>query len=214
MKIFVAVPTYETITPDTFKSIYGLDRAGHWLVFDFVRGYDVATARNNIAQQTLNEKADYVLMVDNDITLPGDVLKNMLEDPKDVCLGYYAHRNADNLYNGNTSVCRLFRPDGKRYYNYPLESEYSAREMAEFRDQGKTKIQIHGGGMGCALIKASVFEQISYPWFDWVNYADEHRGMLSEDLYFCEQCKKKRIPIYTDTRAGCGHLLRHVQWPV
>ncbi len=214
MKIFVAVPTYETITPDTFKSIYGLDRAGHWLVFDFVRGYDVATARNNIAQQTLNEKADYVLMVDNDITLPGDVLKNMLEDPKDVCLGYYAHRNADNLYNGNTSVCRLFRQDGKRYYNYPLESEYSAREMAEFRDQGKTKIQIHGGGMGCALIKASVFEQISYPWFDWVNYADEHRGMLSEDLYFCEQCKKKRIPIYTDTRAGCGHLLRHVQWPV
>ena len=214
MKIFVAVPTYETITPDTFKSIYGLDKAGHWLVFDFVRGYDVATARNNIAQQTLNEKADYVLMIDNDITLPGDVLKNMLEDPKDVCLGFYAHRNADNLYNGSTSVCKLFRPDGKRYYNYPLESEYSAKELAEFRDQGKTKIQIHGGGMGCALIKASVFEQISYPWFDWVNYADEHRGMLSEDLYFCEQCKKKKIPICTDTRAGCGHLLRHVQWPV
>lgn len=214
MKIFVAVPTYETITPDTFKSIYGLDRAGHWLVFDFVRGYDVATARNNIAQQTLNEKADYVLMVDNDITLPGDVLKNMLEDPKDVCLGYYAHRNADNLYTGNTSVCRLFKPDGRRYYNYPSESEYTAKEMIEFRNQGKTKIQIHGGGMGCALIKASIFEQINYPWFDWVNYADEHRGMLSEDLYFCEQCKKKGIPIYTDTRAGCGHLLRHVQWPV
>ena len=214
MKIFVAVPTYETITPDTFKSIYGLDRAGHWLVFDFVRGYDVATARNNIAQQTLNEGADYVLMVDNDITLPGDILKNMLEDPKDVCLGYYAHRNADNMYNGRTSVCRLYQPNGMRYYHYPLESEYTAKEMQEMRDAGKTKIQIHGGGMGCALIKADVFRNIAYPWFDWVNYADEHRGMLSEDLYFCEQSKKKGIPVFTDTRAGCGHLLRHVQWPV
>ena len=82
------------------------------------------------------------------------------------------------------------------------------------RDRGEYKVRIHGGGMGCALIKSDVFQQIPYPWFTWVRYTDEHRGMLSEDLYFCEQCKKHGIPIYTDTRAGCGHLLRHVQWPV
>ena len=29
MRILVAVPTYETIYPDTFKSIYGLDSAGN-----------------------------------------------------------------------------------------------------------------------------------------------------------------------------------------
>ena len=214
MKIFIAVPTFENISPDTFKSIYGLDPAGHWLVFDYVRGYDCATARNRIAQQTLDEKADYVLMVDNDVTLPGNLLKNMLEDAKDVCLGYYAHRHADNIYTGNTCVCRLYKPDGTKYFHYPLESEYKAGELAELRAQGQTKIEIHGGGMGCALIKASVFERINYPWYDWVNYGDKNRGMLSEDLYFCEQCRKNKIPIYTDTRAGCGHLLRHVQWPV
>lgn len=214
MKIFIAVPTFENITPDTFKSIYGLDRGGHWVVFDFVRGYDCATARNRIAQQTLDEGADYVLMVDNDVTLPGDVLVNMLDDPVDVCLGYYAHRNADNLYNGNTSVCRLFDKNNVPYYNYPLESEYTAQEMQEMRDRGEYKVQIHGGGMGCALIKADVFRKIDYPWYDWVNYTDEHRGMLSEDLFFCEMCKQHGIPIFTDTRAGCGHLLRHVQWPV
>ena len=214
VKIFIAVPTYENITPDTYKSIYGLNRAGHWLVFDFVRGYDVSTARNRIAQQTLNEGADYVLMVDNDITLPGDVLVNMLDDPKDVCLGYYAHRDADNVYKGRTSVCKMEDHNGVPFYNYPLESEYTAQELRELRDDGRYKVQIHGGGMGCALIKADVFRTIEYPWYDWVNYADEHRGMLSEDLYFCEQCKRHGIPIYMDTRAGCGHLLRHVQWPV
>ena len=85
--------------------------------------------------------------------------------------------------------------------------------MKELRDAGKKKIRIHGGGMGCALIRTEVFRIINYPWYDWVNYADEHRGMLSEDLFFCEQCRYKEIPVYTDVRAGCGHILRHIQWP-
>lgn len=211
MKIFVAVPTFETITPDTFKSIFGLDKCGHWVVFDFVRGYDCATARNHIAQQTLNEGADYVLMVDNDVTLPGDALKNLLSHGERVVLGFYAHRDTDNIYKGNTCICRLNQSDGTPYYNYPLESEYTADEMRAFRDRGENKVQIHGGGMGCALIKADVFRELSYPWYDWVNYADSNRGMLSEDLYFCEKCKEAGIPIYTDPRVGCGHLLRHIQ---
>ena len=66
--------------------------------------------------------------------------------------------------------------------------------------------------MGCAFIKTDVFRKLKYPWYDWVNYADDHRGVLSEDLYFCVACKKKGIPIYTDTRANCGHMLRHVQF--
>lgn len=203
MKILIAVPTYETISPDTFKSIYGLDPCGHQCVFDFVRGYDCATARNNIAQEAQNEKADYVLMVDNDITLLPDTLKNLLEDAKEVCLGYYAHRNSANVYDGKTSVCRI----GEFNYTQQLPSI----ELVRLKENGVHKIQIHGGGMGCALIKTDVFRKLEYPWFDWVNYKD--RGILSEDLYFCEQCNNAGIKIYTDTRVGCGHLFRHVQWP-
>lgn len=207
MKILIAVPTFESIYPDTFRSIYDLDPFGHELSFEFVRGYDCATARNRIAQMSLDRGVDYVLMVDNDVVLPKDILANLLDDAKDVCLGYYAHRSVDNLYNGRTSVCKL------GYFNYPLESEFTAAEMKEMRDKEIHKLQIHGGGMGCAMIRTAVFRKIKYPWYDWVNYNDSHRGMLSEDLYFCEQCKTAKIPIYTDTRAGCGHLLRHVQWP-
>lgn len=214
MRILIAVPTFENITPDTFKSIYGLECAGNECVFEFVRGYDCATARNRIAQMAIAKNADYVLMVDNDVTLPKDVLVHMLEDAKDVCLGYYAHRNTDNLYNGRVSVCRLNDENGNPYFNYPLESEYTAEEMKAMVDNGEYKVKIHGGGMGCALIKTEVFRTLQYPWYDWVNYADDHRGMLSEDLYFCEKCRKAHIDIFTDSRAGCGHLLRHVQWPV
>ena len=213
MKILIAVPTFENIYPDTYKSIWDLDKGEHDVMFEFVRGYDCATARNRIAQRSLDLGADYVLMVDNDVTLPKDALFNLLDDAKDVCLGFYAHRDIDNIYRGRTCVCKLRMPSGQAYFNYPLESEYTAAELKELRDSGTFKIQIHGGGMGCALIRTEVFREIDYPWYDWINYKDSNRGMLSEDLYFCEQCKGHQIRIYTDTRVGCGHLLRHVQLP-
>ena len=208
MKILIAVPTFESIYPDTFKSIYDLDKAGHECIFEFIRGYDVATARNKIAQRAMDLKTDYVLMVDNDVVLPHDALVNLLDDAKEVCLGYYAHRGVDNIYHGRTSICKV------GYMNYPLESEYTAAEMEDLEAAGRHKIIIHGGGMGCALIHTSMFHKIKYPWFDWVNYNNEKRNMLSEDLYFCEQVRNQaRTAIWTDSRVCCGHMLRHVQWP-
>ena len=212
-KILIAVPTYETIYPDTYKSIWDLDKGGHEVLFESVRGYDVATARNKIAQKAQKLQTDYVLMVDNDVVLPKDALKLLMEDAKDVSLGYYAHRGEDNLYHGNTCICRLKDKEGKEYYHYPLESEYSADEMHRMAEAGETKIIVHGGGMGCALIRTETFRKTSYPWYDWVNYGDANKGMLSEDLYFCALCRTSGIQIYADVRVGCGHMLRHVQWP-
>lgn len=213
MKILLAVPTFESIYPDTFKSIYELDKGGHEVIFDFVRGYDCATARNRIVQKAIDMDTAYVLMVDNDVVLPPDALLNLLDDAKDVCLGYYAHRDSDNIYRGKTCVCKLYKPDGGRYFNYPLESEYTAEELKDLCGSGTNKLEIHGGGMGCALIRTDLLRRMTYPWYDWVNYADDNRGMLSEDLYFCEKCRTLMIKIYTDSRVACGHMLRRIQWP-
>ena len=207
MKILIAVPTFENITPDTFKSIYNLNTLDHWCEFDFVRGYDCAAARNNIVKLAYRQEADYVLMVDNDVVLPEYALVWMLENPKDVCLGFYAHRSAD--WNGNTCICKW--SDGrKKFFNYPIESQYTSEELKQLREAGTYKINIHGGGMGCALIRTDVFREIEYPWYSWVNYANG--TVLSEDLFFCEQCHQHGIDIFADTRVECGHLFRYIQW--
>ena len=213
MRILIAVPTYETIYPDTFKSLYGLDGGEHELMFDFVRGYDVASARNNIAKLAIESGADYVMMVDNDVVLPRDALMNLLDDPKDVCLGYYAHRDkGDNVYRGNTCICKLDDENGNRYFSYPLESEYTSKELIEAKSRGEYKIRVHGGGMGCSLVKTSVYDEFVFPWYSWRHYAN---GLtMSEDLDFCERCGDVGIPIWVDTRVACGHIFRHIQWPV
>ena len=206
MKVLIAVPTFENIYPDTFKCIYDLEKPeGVETEFVYIRGYDCATARNNIVLTAQKRKSDYILMIDNDTILPKDALKNLTEGDDRVVLGYYAHRNNENEYGGLTNWCKLGE------FNYTWQ--YSGKEIKELLADGNKRIQLHGGGMGCAFIKTDVFDQLRYPWYDWVNYSDEHRGMLSEDLYFCEQCKQAKIPIYGDTRVACGHIFRHIQEP-
>ena len=213
MRILVAVPTFETIFPDTYRSLWNMDKGEHEVLFESIRGYDVATARNKVAEKAVELNVDYLLSVDNDVVLPKDALLNLLSNDEDVCLGHYAHRGPDNLYSGRTCLCRLKDANGVPYYHYPLESEYTAQEIKDMLNDGIIKLEIHGGGMGCALVRTEVFRKLSYPWYDWVNYGDANRGMLSEDLYFCELCRNSHIPITADLRVGCGHLLRHVQWP-
>ena len=158
MRILIAVPTFESIYPDTFKAIYDLDTSDHEVLFEYVRGYDCATARNRIAQIAIDLNTDYVLMVDNDVVLDKNTLHYLLDDKRRGCLGYYAHRDADNIQRGRSCVCKLQDENGNNYFNYPLESEYSAQELKTLQDQGHYKVQIHGGGMGCAFIETEVFK--------------------------------------------------------
>lgn len=201
-KVLICVPTYENITPDTFKAIYDLEKPCE-VDFEFVRGYDVATARNRCVLKLLDGDYTHLMFVDNDVTPPKDALVNLLEHDLDVVSGYYAHRNNGNDPTIVTNLCKLGE------FNYV--TQWDGDELRAELAKGNTVIRIHGGGMGCILIKRRVFERIAYPWYDWVNYRDPNRSMLSEDLYFCERCRGERIKIHADTRVSCGHLFRHIQ---
>ena len=202
MKIVIAVPTYESIYPDTFKAIWDLKKPeGAEVDFIYVRGYDCARARNNIVNECKKLKADYVLMIDNDTVPPKDALVNLLEDDKDVVVGYYAHRVFNQKYDGRTNACKLGE------FNYT--KQYTGAELHELRDAGHNVMQIHGGGLGCALIKMSLFDRLQFPWFDWKNYPNNY--VLSEDLFFAENLRTNAQAIYVDTRVECGHIFRTVQ---
>ena len=152
MNILIAVPTYENISPETFKSIYGL-QSQHRLAFDYVKGYDCAKARNEIAKKAIAEGFDYVLMVDSDIVIPSDAIDKMLETQADVVVGVYPRKNTQC---GETE---LFKRG-----TYDFVNRYTCNDLEEMPET----FQIKGSGLGCALIKTEVFEKMPYPFFKFV----------------------------------------------
>lgn len=192
MKILIAVPTFENIQPEVFKAIYNL-RSEHELHFDYVRGYDCAVARNEIAKMVQMGGYDYVLMVDSDTIVPPDTLELMLDPPVDVCLGVCPRKNTKD---GKTAIIKFGAPAYHDSYYYS--------------DLPEKRTKVKGGGFACALVKASVFTRMDSPWFQYVTYEDG--STLSEDFYFCQSAALFDIDIYVDPRVRCGHLARYYQF--
>ena len=125
-------------------------------------------------------------MIDSDVSVPSNALDLMLEGSAEVVLGCYPRKNT------NTGQSELFS-EGQDFGN---ENNISYSVL----DTVPARIDVKGGGMGCALIRTSVFRQIPFPWFRYVEY--ENGDVLSEDLDFCTKIGS----IQADTRVRCGHI--------
>lgn len=210
----IAVPTFENILPDTFKSIYDLkipkDNFGfplYALSFNFVRGYDCARARNTIVSNALRDKFDYILMVDSDIVLPKDLLliyeeSRASRDKDGVFLGGYLKKN--NKY----GLVELYKNSGIK--DFTEFNQYRLSEIKSMRNQGVTRFAIKGGGFGCAILNTEDLRTLEYPWFHYQVYS---KGLaLSEDLWFCVNAARHDIPIWSDTRIQCGHWFKQIRY--
>ena len=198
-RVLVAIPTFDGgIRPLTFESAANLDWGEHEITYRSISGYDCAQARCNIANEAIVKHYDFVMFIDSDVVVPANALEQLIEHNKPVVLGYYAHQGQ---FEGKTCLCK---PGDYQH-------QYYRDELNELRKSGTILLPVHGGGMGCALIKVDVFNKLDYPYFQFVLYGDRH-GVLSEDLFFCEQCHNRGIPIFADTRVRCGHHIRHVEY--
>ena len=194
MKILVAVPTFENILPETFRSIYKACHKYENADFEFVKGYDCARARNEIIKKALDGNYNYVLMVDSDIIIPETALDYLLENPVDICTGFFPRKNT------NIKELELFKLGTKDYINRFMYDEIQSNE----------RIEIKGCGFGCILINVNVLKNLKYPWFKYVVY--DSGAFLSEDLYFCTEARNAGYKIYADPRVRCGHSIRGFQY--
>ena len=215
MRILIEVPTYDgSISRATSESLFAMYRGGFEVDFKARPGYGCAMARNLIAADALDAGYDYVMMVDNDIAFPADALVNLIEHDADFATGYYLNRYA----RGERKYTTLYRM-GDGFQMIPAD------ELKAARESGVKAIDVKACGMGCCLIKTSVFFRMGFPWFEWTDISRNPRSapdvhVLSddimsggEDVNFCNTCRALGIPIVADTRVACGHGFREVVWP-
>lgn len=201
MRILIAVPTFENISPETFKSIYNLKKSPDDILdFDFVKGYDCSRARNKIAEKAVDGSYDYVLMVDSDIILPSNALECLLEYEDDIILAPYPSKS-------DPSKLEIYRYGA--IGGYPKDARFDKEfYYNQVKTENKYRYEINGGGFGCALVRTSTFTLQRKPWFCYMDYGDG--SLLSEDLYFCTNSRYNGYTIYTDLRVQCSHISKKI----
>ena len=190
-KILIAVPTFENIKPECFKSIFGLTNPENYnLFFDYVKGYDCARARNEIAKLAFKHDFDYVLMIDSDVSVPKDTVVKLLDCETDISLGWYYKK----------------RTKTDQTVIYDFGKDYTDKNMIYGETLLKANIpfDIKGGGLGIALVNVNVFKKMTYPYFKYIIYDND--TVLSEDLYFCTEARKYGMNIKCNPNVKGNHI--------
>lgn len=174
-------------------------------------GANLAGPRNSLVRKFLNYgQADWMWMVDSDMTFERDTLERLLEhaDPErapivgGLCFGF------DDAANVQPTLFGLVEEDGKatpsviRYHEWPPDSMF----------------QVAGTGTACLLIHKTVFERMrdvqvpgrdrrgfntAFPWFQ---ETEHDGGPVGEDLTFCFRAAQLGIPVFVNTGVQLGHI--------
>lgn len=173
-------------------------------------GSNLSAPRNSLVRRFLEYgKADWMWMVDTDMTFQPDTVERLLEfaDPETapivggLCFGF------DDKGDIQPTLFGLLgdeeQPQVIRYHEWPPDSMF----------------QVAATGGACLLIHKSVFEKIrdiripsrggrpgfndAFPWFQEV----EHDGTpVSEDITFCWRAGLAGIPLFVNTGVRLGHI--------
>lgn len=145
-------------------------------------------ARNVACHSALNDGFEYLFFVDDDVQVPPNAYEILKSDNLDIVSGLYYRRNEPIA-----PVAMVDVPGGQTWlqqwkYGQLLDVKYV--------------------GAGCLLIRRSVLETMSYPWFEWmcdrIDLPNDRR--ISEDFEFCRKAKKIHgYSIKLDTRVQCVH---------
>lgn len=153
-------------------------------------------ARETLAQEAINAGMDYMIMFDDDMTLPIDfaeaMLFNMEQNQEIGVLGALAFtRNPPH----NPVMYKAFEG-----YDNVRHKEYFSNEYVKNYPKEKL-VECDAVGFGGVCINMKVFEKMKAPYF----FSTSGTG---EDIYFCYKMKKesgKRV--FMDTRIKLGHLM-------
>jgi len=185
IKVTVGIACNRVVKPKTMACLLEMIVNGgydfHIVIAE--HGYTIAENRLYCAAQAVQNKSDYLLYIDDDMTFPPETLEQLLSNKKEI-VGVVA---SPRMITDNTTVALL---DGK-----VLKKEDIPKELFE----------VSHVGTGVMLIDTKVFEKIEQPYFQFTTYPN---GMTldGEDAWFCKQARKAGLNIYCDPTLSIGHL--------
>lgn len=192
MKIFIAVPSMDTLPALFCQSLALLQRAGDTKI-GFEVGSLVYVARNHLAKQAIDAEADYILWLDSDMVFAPDLLWRMLK----VC----QEENIEFL----TALCFRRKPPytPTLFDKLELLPDDKGAAFSAYLSVPEGRFKVGGCGFAGVLISTEVIMAVGAKFNG--RLFDPLPGM-GEDLSFCWRARQCGYDIWCDSNIELGHV--------
>lgn len=190
MKVFIAVPSMDSVPALFAQSLALLRRAG-----DTDLGWEVGSlvynARNNLARQAIKAEADWVLWLDSDMVFAPDLLQRMLK----VC--------TENDIDFLTALCFRRKPPYTPCLFDRLEKVDKGASYTALMSVPEGRFQVGGCGFAGVLLSMDVLLSVAARFngrmFDPIDG-------FGEDVAFCWRARQCGYDIWCDSEIEMGHV--------
>lgn len=161
--------------------------------FNIVMGREIGYARNALAQAARQRNCKYLFFLGDDVVAPPHTLRQLI----------YRMENHQNVDVVGGVYCAKADPPAPLVFVENGAGSYWDWKIGEF-------FPCTGLGMDCTLIRVSLFEKISEPWFKTVDTDSFIDGLpkaeaWTEDLFFLKKAAEAGAGIFCDASVICEH---------
>lgn len=190
MKVFVAIPSLDTVPALFCQSLALLQRAGDTIV-GFQVGSLVYNARNELARQAIKSEADWVLWLDSDMVFEPDLLKKMLK----VC--------EENDIDFLTGLCFRRKPPYTPCLFDRLDKMEHGASYTTIMSVPEGRFKVGGCGFAGVLMSTDVLLSVAARFGG--RMFDPLEG-FGEDVSFCWRARQCGYEIWCDSDIELGHI--------
>lgn len=190
MKVFVAIPSLDTVPALFCQSLALLQRAEDTIV-GFQVGSLVYNARNELARQAIKSEADWVLWLDSDMVFEPDLLKKMLK----VC--------EENDIDFLTGLCFRRKPPYTPTLFDRLDKMEHGASYTTIMSVPEGRFKVGGCGFAGVLMSTDVLLSVAARFGG--RMFDPLEG-FGEDVSFCWRARQCGYEIWCDSDIELGHI--------
>ena len=189
-KVFIAVPSMDTLPALFCQSLALLQRAGDTMI-GFEVGSLVYNARNNLARQAIKAEADWILWLDSDMVFGPDLLQRMMK----VC--------TENDIDFLTALCFRRKPPYTPCLFDRLEKIDKGASYTALLSVPEGRFKVGGCGFAGVLISTQVILDVGAKFNG--RMFDPLEG-FGEDVSFCWRARQCGYDIWCDSDIELGHV--------
>ncbi len=171
----------------------------------------LVNSRNRIIDFALMENYEFILMLDQDVIPPKNVIEELLACNKDVVSALYYNYfmsggRGESLPVAWMPVTKEEFEEMKKRVTFPSSVKSNLdlrRHITEEEASSGNVLEVMHPSAGCILIKRKVFEKIRYGLLDLGGI----NAKTSDDIFFIKKASEQGFRIYCNTNVRCDHLV-------